>query len=237
MIGKMYRPLQTITVNKRRGFQLIHKYKSNFGKETFDGNPKYPTEYKEFYKSFSAEARNALKTGLILFRQEIGLHYYPQSETEFLQIEFLDLKIPLLVSTKSFESISDTVCVTKKLLSDDAYTKRLNEVRRLERSGTVIPNELEKPFKKFKAPQIVNELKDEEGNTVETIMGIKADMTSKGDSLIFEMPIISNKENGKHDWIEIEMQPIVRKNKEYMKLTVHSRTPVEITTPNGIEYV
>lgn len=237
MIGKMYRPLQTITLNKRRGFQLIHKYKSNFGKENFENNPKYSADYKGFYDSFSAEARNALKAGLILFRQEVALHYYPESETEFLQIEFLDLHIPLLVNNKNFESLSDTVCVTKKLLSDDAYTKNLNEVRRLERSGSVIPKELEKVFKKFKAPHIVSEVKDEEGNITETVMGIKADMTSKGDSLFFEMPIISNKENGKHDWVEIEMQPIVRKNQEYMKMTVHSRTPVEITSPFGIEYV
>jgi len=170
MIGKMYRPIKISTIDQKRGFELEHKYKSNFG-------------------------------GTVEFTQNIYLLFDADKQQDVIKMELFHLPIPVLVSGQQFTQLDAQHSKENK----EAVT--ITTFRKMERPGS------------------------------KSSVGRKALMTSKGDALFFEVPITSEKNAEENDWLEVELQPVIVNNQEYLRVQTASETPVEIYTDSSIEYV
>jgi len=193
MIGKMYRPIKILSLKDKRGYQFLHKYKSNFG-------------------------------GIVEFTQDIHLYYHSEDQSETIRMDFQKMMAPLLLDSNQFYKESEQSCISRQ----EKFILKELTLRKLEKPGIKIPEKWESFFEKWKKKEVV---RDRKGNIVGE--AIKADLFSRGESLYFEMPIFSKREE-ENEWVVVEMKPVVWNGKEFITINVRSQTPVEITTDSYI---
>lgn len=183
-----------------------------------------------FSHKYNSNLRGRGKGGEQTFEQVIQLTLVDStksSDLESILVEFENLSIPLLIDETVFEKTAKRKAKSKnspfEIVNEN---KRLIQNRKLERPGIFAETTKDHPFKEHKEA----EYDEEKGKWY-----LRLDMTSKGSSLSFEVPIHPTSEGEGIDWLIIELQPIVVNGEEYMELKATAKTQILVTSNTEIE--